>query len=61
MLLIINDLGCFYLTLAATLQPFYGAYAAYSPSPTDPAAGLKTEGFNASFGSSTPAFVQQFF
>ncbi|KFY87974.1 hypothetical protein V500_06652 [Pseudogymnoascus sp. VKM F-4518 (FW-2643)] len=41
--------GCFYLTLAATLQPFYGAYAAYSPSPTDPAAGLETEGFNASF------------
>ncbi|OBT69691.1 hypothetical protein VE03_00835 [Pseudogymnoascus sp. 23342-1-I1] len=52
--------GCFYLTLAATLQPSYGAYAAYSPSPTDPAAGLATEGFNASFGSSTPTFVQQF-
>lgn len=61
MSLIINDPGCFYLTLAATLQPFYGAYAAYSPSPTDPTAGLETEGFNASFGSSTPAFVQQFF
>lgn len=60
-LLIANDLGCFYLTLTAILQPFYGAYAAYSPSPTDPTMGFETEGFNASFGSSTPAFVRQFF
>ncbi|KFY83258.1 hypothetical protein V498_08197, partial [Pseudogymnoascus sp. VKM F-4517 (FW-2822)] len=43
------SLGCFYPTLAATLQPFYGAYAAYSPSPTDPTMGFETEGFNASF------------
>lgn len=56
--LITNDLGCFYLTLATTLTPFYGAYAAYSPSPSDPAAGLATEGFNASFGSSTLTFIQ---
>nr|DAA06460.1 TPA_inf: GPR1/FUN34/YaaH-class plasma membrane protein [Aspergillus terreus] len=42
--------GAFYLTTAATLQPFYGAYAAYSPSTSDPAAGLTTEGFNASYG-----------
>lgn len=49
--MIAHNLGCFYLALAATLQPFYGAYAAYSPSPSDPAAGLQTEGFNASFGS----------
>ncbi|KAJ5511717.1 hypothetical protein N7453_003820 [Penicillium expansum] len=41
--------ACFYLTLATTLQPFYNAYAAYSPSPSDPTAGLETEGFNASF------------
>ncbi|PTU21808.1 hypothetical protein P175DRAFT_0508722 [Aspergillus ochraceoroseus IBT 24754] len=40
----------FYLTLGSTLQPFYGAYAAYSPSATDPTAGLDTQGFNATFG-----------
>ncbi|KAJ5471013.1 hypothetical protein N7530_008370 [Penicillium desertorum] len=42
--------ACFYLTLAATLQPFYNAYGAYSPTPSDPTAGLATESFNASFG-----------
>ncbi|CDM31639.1 hypothetical protein DTO013E5_2089 [Penicillium roqueforti] len=42
--------ACFYLTLATTLQPFYNAYAAYSPNPDDPTAGLTSEGFNASFG-----------
>ncbi|KAJ5519722.1 hypothetical protein N7463_000175 [Penicillium fimorum] len=41
--------ACFYLTLAATIQPFYSAYAPYSPSPSDPTAGLASEGFNASF------------
>ncbi|KGO72743.1 GPR1/FUN34/yaaH [Penicillium italicum] len=41
--------ACFYLTLATTLQPFYNAYGAYSPSLEDPTAGLETEGFNASF------------
>lgn len=46
----INDAACFYLTLATTLQPFYNAYAAYSPNPDDPTAGLTSEGFNASFG-----------
>ncbi|KAJ5205705.1 GPR1/FUN34/yaaH protein [Penicillium cf. griseofulvum] len=48
--------GCFYLTLAATLQPFYNAYGAYSPTPSNPTAGLATEGFNASFGSSATSF-----
>ncbi|OQD94736.1 hypothetical protein PENSOL_c024G04125 [Penicillium solitum] len=41
--------ACFYLTLAATIQPLYNAYAPYSPSPSDPTAGLQSEGFNASF------------
>lgn len=43
--------GAFWLTLAATLQPFYNAYGAYAP-PGSPsiAAGLTSEGFNASFG-----------
>lgn len=41
--------GSFYLTLGSTLQPFYGAYAAYSPSASNPAEGLTTPGFNASF------------
>lgn len=45
-------IGSFYLSLGSTLQPFYGAFGDYSPSPSNPAAGLKTEGFNASFGMS---------
>jgi hypothetical protein len=53
-----NDSACFYLTLAATLQPFYNAYGAYSPTPSDPTAGLATESFNASFGSSTTSFFR---
>jgi uncharacterized protein len=41
--------GAFWLGFAATLQPFYNAYGAYST--TDSIAdGLKTQGFNASFG-----------
>ncbi|EKD15438.1 uncharacterized protein L3040_001810 [Drepanopeziza brunnea f. sp. 'multigermtubi'] len=41
--------GAFWLSFAATLQPFYGAYAAFSPDPTNPAAGLQTVGFTASY------------
>jgi len=46
--------GAFWLTFAATLQPFYSAYGNYAPPNADgtagnPAAGLETVGFNASF------------
>jgi len=42
--------GAFWLTFAATLQPFYYAYGLYAPSGQPEAAGLGTVGFTASFG-----------
>ncbi|KAF5868757.1 putative plasma membrane protein [Botrytis fragariae] len=42
--------GAFWLTFASTLQPFYYAYGLYSPPGGTPTDGLKTVGFNASFG-----------
>src|ERR1700712_2792031 len=41
--------GAFWLSFAATLQPFYAAYGSYSPDPDAPAEGLATVGFTASF------------
>lgn len=40
--------GAFWLSFAATLQPFYSAYGSYSTT-ANPADGLKTVGFTASF------------
>lgn len=46
-------IGGWWFTFGATLQPFYGAYSNYAANPvTDPAAGMKTQGFAASFGKS---------
>jgi succinate-acetate transporter protein len=42
--------GAFWLTYAYTLDPAYLAYGAYSPDPTNPALGLTSTGFNASYG-----------
>jgi len=42
--------GAFWLTLAATLQPFYNAYGAYAPAGEPASSGIATEGFTASFG-----------
>jgi len=42
--------GAFWLTFAATLQPFYYAYGSYAPAGEAEAAGLSTAGFTASFG-----------
>jgi succinate-acetate transporter protein len=42
-------LGAFWLGLAATLQPFYGAYGNYSSDPSNPALGLSNPDFYASF------------
>ncbi|KAJ9262847.1 hypothetical protein DTO021C3_2961 [Paecilomyces variotii] len=41
--------GGWWLSFGATLQPFYGAYGAYSPDASDPSKGLQMAGFNASF------------
>jgi len=42
--------GAFWLTFAYTIEPYYLAYGAYSSDPTNPALGLTSTGFNASFG-----------
>lgn len=51
------SLGAWYLTYGATLQPFYGAAAAYAPVPgayanigAATASGQLTPGYTASFG-----------
>lgn len=42
--------GAFWLSFAATLTPFYGAYGSYAPADaTSAAEGLSTVGFNSSF------------
>jgi len=47
---IFTGYGAFWLTYGATLQPFFGAYALYSPDTSDPIQGLSTTGFTASLG-----------
>ncbi|KAG9659651.1 GPR1/FUN34/YaaH-class plasma membrane protein-like protein, partial [Aureobasidium melanogenum] len=47
---VFGSFGAFWLTFAATLQPFYDAYGAFSPNINNPAEGLQTVEFNASFG-----------
>lgn len=47
---VFGSFGAFWLSFAATLQPFYNAYGAYAPDPSMPAGGLETTGFTASFG-----------
>jgi succinate-acetate transporter protein len=47
---VFTSFGAFWLTFAATLQPFYYAYGAYAPAGQPEAAGLSTVGFTASFG-----------
>lgn len=48
---VFSSFGAFWLTFAATLQPAYNAWGAYAPADaTSAAAGLATQGFNASFG-----------
>jgi len=42
--------GAYWLSFAATLQPFYYAYGSYAPAGETEAAGLQTQGFTASFG-----------
>jgi len=48
---VFGSFGAFWLTFAGTLTPHYNAYGAYSPNPTtDPAAGLQSPVFFATFG-----------
>ena len=48
---VFSSFGAFWLSFAATLQPFYYAYGLYAPAgSTSEAAGLTTVGFTASFG-----------
>ena len=42
--------GGFWFTLGATLTPAFNAYGAYSTDPNNPALGLQSPGFHASFG-----------
>jgi len=47
---VFTSFGAFWLTFGGTLQPYFNAYGAYAPAgSTSIAAGLTTEGFNASF------------
>lgn len=46
---VFGSFGAFWLSFAATLQPFYNAWGAYSSDPTNPALGLSTVGFHSSF------------
>ena len=42
--------AAFFLSFGATLTPAFAAYASYAPDADSSAAGLTTQGFNASFG-----------
>jgi hypothetical protein len=46
---VFSSYGAFFLSFAATLQPFYYAYGLYAPVGQPESAGLDTVGFNSSF------------
>ncbi|KXL49739.1 hypothetical protein M433DRAFT_66810 [Acidomyces richmondensis BFW] len=46
---VFGTFGSFWLAFGATLQPTYNAYGAFSSDPSDPAKGLNSPTFNASF------------
>jgi succinate-acetate transporter protein len=46
---VFSSFGAFWLTFAATLQPFYFAYGSYAPTGAPESAGMNTVGFTASF------------
>ncbi|KAK3934656.1 gpr1-like plasma membrane protein [Diplogelasinospora grovesii] len=47
---VFSSFGAFFLSFGATLTPSFAAYASYAPAGEPAAAGLATQGFNASFG-----------
>ncbi|KAF2433583.1 GPR1/FUN34/YaaH-class plasma membrane protein [Tothia fuscella] len=46
---VFGSFGAYWLAFAATLQPAYNAWGAYTPDPTEPSLGLTSVGFRASF------------
>ncbi|KAF7190699.1 Protein alcS [Pseudocercospora fuligena] len=46
---VFSTFGAFWLSYGGVLQPFYGAFQAYSPDPDNPALGLSQPGFVNSF------------
>jgi len=46
---VFGSFGGFWLAFAATLQPFYNAWGAYTPDATNPALGISSVGFHSSF------------
>lgn len=50
---VFGSFGAFWLSFGATLQPFYNSYGAFSTNPANPAEGLTSPVFNASFGTSS--------
>jgi len=42
--------GAFFFSFGGTLTPSFSAFASYAASGEDPASGLRSQGFNASFG-----------
>lgn len=49
---VFTSFGVFWLSYGGTLLPQFNAYGAYATDATNPASGLATTGFNASFGES---------
>lgn len=47
---VFGSFGAFWIGFAITLTPYSGSFANYATNPNDPATGLTTRGFNASFG-----------
>lgn len=47
---VFGTFGTFWLSFASTLNPSFSAFASYAPAGEPGAAGLETQGFNASFG-----------
>ncbi len=47
---VFSTFGAFFFSFGGTLNPSFAAFASYAPAGQDAAAGLATQGFNASFG-----------
>lgn len=52
--IVFTSFGAFWLTFACVLDPTYGSWSNYATSAADPASGLQSVGFNASFGTFNP-------
>lgn len=52
---VFGTFGTFWLSFAGTLSPSFAAFSSYAPEGEPGAAGLETQGFNASFGKKPPS------